>query len=117
MAKILNWFKIQPTLLGSNYHRYEVYSYTKDTLHVFVKMPAIGMEGCDRCAGPHRKKNKRCSKTRGIEPFIPSPPSNEGGIYLYELDTEFKIPGKWEITSWDHRNNSRSALAILERKG
>jgi hypothetical protein len=116
VTKFPNWYKIQPSLLGSNYHRYQLLKgSTSECLLVYVKLPCNGMDGCDACAGPHRKKNKQCSKNLLREPYILSPTDNEGGIYLFELHTGFQQPGRWQIESWRRHPNNRVAIASLVR--
>ena len=78
-----NWYAIRPSLIGSDYNRYEIIEQDSRNIYAFLKSPCIGMEGCDRCSGPHRKKNKKCSKNLNKQPFIKSPGTFQGGIYLF----------------------------------
>jgi len=111
------WNKIIPEIIGSNYYRYQtVKKIAPGKLLVYVKMPCSGMEGCDACAGPHRKKNKKCSKTLRRRPYIDSPPNNFGGIKLFDIYSGLPFMGIWIMEMVLEKTNRRSAVAILYKK-
>tara|TARA_B110000305_G_scaffold239314_1_gene306748 strand:- start:727 stop:1077 length:351 start_codon:yes stop_codon:yes gene_type:complete len=110
MPRLKTWQKIHPTLIGSDYNRYEIIKYESNTFSVYVKNPQIGMEGCDRCAGPHRIKNKTCSKTRNKEPHIPGPAV---GIYLYNLLNGQRLPATWQLQNLYKPDGRKSGIAEL----
>ena len=109
---VKKWSNITPTLLGSDYNRYEISIQAEGRLFVYVKMPSKGMHGCDRCAGPHKPTNKWCSKTRRSRPNIPAP-INHQGIYLYDLNSGDRLPGVWKVQNWKQKMGQVSAVAEL----
>lgn len=117
LPELPHWYKIQPTFIGSNYDRYQIIKNENNVrLWVFVKMPCAGMDGCDRCAGPHRKGNKNCSKNLHRPPFINSPTNNQGGIFLFSLFSGQKVKGLWIVSEQNTVEGKRSAIACLVRK-
>lgn len=113
--KVKKWYSISPTIIGSDYNRYEIISVDGDSFIAHVKSPCIGMEGCDRCNGPHRIKNRFCSKTIGQVSNIPQPSSSSGGIYLFFLDIGSRINGIWQAIEWKQKPGCRSGLAHFKR--
>jgi hypothetical protein len=115
--KVPHWYKIVPEIIGSNYNRFQIIKKVSATEYtVFVKMPCSGMDGCDRCSGPHRKGNKKCSKNLRRPPYISGPPKNYGGIFLYDIFSGVRLNGIWVVENERRKDNSRSALATLCRK-
>lgn len=108
----MKWSKITPTLIGSDYNRYEITSSSEGLLHVLVKRPSKGMSQCDRCPGPHSKKNLPCSQNRDREAYIEGPGHDMAGIYLYELYTMQQLPGRWEIEEDKHTGLAGTARLI-----
>lgn len=110
MPRLKAWSRIRPTLIGSDFNRYEIINYDQNSFSVYVKNPQIGMEGCDRCAGPHRPKNKTCSKNREKEPYIPSPAV---GIYLFNLLNGQQLPATWQLQNLYKPDGRKSGIAQL----
>jgi hypothetical protein len=115
--KLKKWHEVHPTLIGSDFNRFEVFLSEKGgtMLHVYVKNPCIGMEGCDRCSGPHRVRNRLCSQNLNRPRFLPSPDPNMGGMYLFDIISGLRIPGVWFVESWKQPAARRTALAVLVR--
>jgi hypothetical protein len=115
--KLKRWYEVHPTLIGSDFNRYEIDSREENgkILNVYVKNPCIGMEGCDRCSGPHRPKNRFCSQNLNREPFLPSPNPNVGGIFLFDLESGVRIQGLWYVEKWIQPATRRTAMAVLRK--
>jgi hypothetical protein len=109
------WYAIRPSLIGSDYNRYEIFKQNSRNIFAFLKTPCIGMEGCDRCSGPHRARNKKCSKNLNKAPFIKGPGNFKGGIYLFFLDTQQQKDGIWEIVSLNKKSHQRSGIIHLRK--
>lgn len=117
IIKIPHWNKIEPEIIGSNFNRYQIIKKLSPTKFIaFVKMPCSGMDGCDRCAGPHRKGNKNCSKNLRRPPYLLEPPKNYGGIFLYDIFSGVRFKGIWVVENEKKKETSCSALATLYRK-
>ena len=115
IPKVKKWCNIDPTLIGSDYNRFEIINNDNpDALVVFVKMPDTTMNlSCDRCAGPHRKHNFMCSLNNGNTEYLPSP--TNGSIYLFDLYTHERIPGNF-LLEFQTTNRRKSAIAVLWRE-
>lgn len=106
------WKNIDPNLIGSDYNRYEIVKWQNETSFVaWVKMPCKGMDGCDRCAGPHRPKNRQCSQNWNRPPNLPTCQSS--GIVLMELHTNKVWSGIWNVQSIIEPLGRKSGIAIL----
>ena len=107
------WHNIHPTLIGSNYVRYEIITLQNNELTAYAKRPRSDMEFCDGCPGPHSKRNKTCSQNVPRTPYIPTPSS--GGIYLFELYTQQQLPGIWQLDQENNPAPRKSGIAVLSR--
>ena len=108
------WSLIDPTLIGSDFNRYEVIKWHSHTsFTAWVKNPCKGMDGCDRCPGPHRPTNQACSQNNDRVPNVPSPGPDTGGIFLTELFTGRTWPGLWQITSQKQPRGRRSGIVCI----
>jgi len=107
------WYNIHPTLIGSDFVRYEVISLKDNVLTAYAKRPRSDMEFCDSCPGPHSKRNKTCSQNISRTPYIPAPA--QGGIFLFELYTKKNLPGIWVLDQENKPVSRKSAVVVLSR--
>lgn len=106
------WKNIDPTLIGSDYNRYEIVKWQNPTQFVaWMKSPCKNMDACDRCSGPHRIRNRECSQNWARPPRLPA---NVGHcIVLMELHTGLVWSGTWEIESLFEQLNRKSGIVLL----
>lgn len=106
------WKNIDPTLIGSDFNRYEIVKWQSPSSFVaWVKMPCLGMDACDRCAGPHRPKNRLCSQNWNRPPQLPSNRGN--GIVLMELHTGVVWTGVWRVEMLFESLGRKSGTALV----
>lgn len=107
------WNDIRPTLIGSDFVRYEIISLKDDILLAYAKRPRSDMDFCDGCPGPHSKRNRMCSQNNARKPFIPTP--SNGGIFLFELYTQTQLKGVWQLEQENNPPPRKSGIVILSR--
>jgi hypothetical protein len=111
------WKNIEPTLIGSDFNRYEIVKWQSPTTFLaWVKMPCRGMDGCDRCPGPHRPLNRTCSQNWDRQPQIPQLGPNAPGIVLMELFTGKVWTGLWHVEPLPLLVASQSGLQSVKNR-
>lgn len=115
IPKVKKWCNITPTLIGSDYNRFEIISEENaQAIVVHVKKPDFTMGlSCDKCPGPHNNKNFFCSLNNGNTNPLPSP-GNER-IYLFELFTGRALPGSYLLEIQPTTKVRKSCIAVLWR--